>query len=698
MLVSSVFGAAVPMLIGDFENPVVIDRYDGWWEDGGPFVTVTTPPSAITLHTHALKCTSTVGGLWCCGAQVNISGLANGMDTVAAPESCWVVDYTAFAADFTGGWGDLGISMNCAAATGGWDKSGFQPMILDGLPHRMIFMLTATQKEKMAEGALGWGSNLGLCITTAAGNATVYFDNVRLLPAPPQDELLPHNGTIINEARIGTTLSENATLHWLAAADPNAETTGNRVNPTVVDQYVFWNDGVGGTMFYQGKTNANPGTTDPNSQYGPITWNCNKTYKWAVVDVLAGHTQTLTVGVSTLANADPNNLISPTFNWKSISTLPAITTQPVNKRAALNATNVSIFTVGVVDPITTSFQWYSSADNVIDAGDVAINSTSIPSAITNTLIIPTVAAGYQRYYYCKVYNNYTVTGGGTEPDLYTNVVALVVERMVAQYTFEGNLNDTNPVATDRHNGTGVNGATWAAGDSIEGTRALSLNGTNQYVTLGTAGYPKASVLVGGIGGGLDIGSILCWVKATQNGTVLGNADPNGATSLQLSGGGSLMSVKGSSATVGNAPNPYYIIVADGNWHLLSATWDMNGVMRLRVDTELVQVTAAPSTFQPWMYNMLIGAGRPNSSDYTAIGNYFGGLIDNLRVYNYVITPEVIAQEYFDKTGTRTCINPEFYGTVINPNFDNAGSSYCKIDLADFVVFAENWLTNGFYPL
>lgn len=691
------FGEAVPLLVGDFESPAVGGRYDGWWDDGLTITSVTTPAAAITLHTHALKGTTTVGG-WGPGWQFNVNSIPNGIDTTQAPEACLVVDYTAFAADYAGGWSQLGITMNTAAASGGWDKSGWQDMILDGEPHRIIFILTDIQKEKLLEGASGWGSNLGVCLNTATGDATLYIDNVWLLPTLPQDELLPYDPQV-EQVEDEINIDIDTTFRWKAAADPN-EDRNLPVDPNIVDQYVFINDGLGGTdLFYHGSTGEDPGT-EPNSVYGPVNLEYNRIYYWAVVEALTGHTQTLTPGVSTLANVDANNLIGPTWHYNSFSTLPEITDQPDNVRVALGTQDFEAFSVTVDSLTPVSYQWYNSADNVIDEGDFALTSAS---ATTDTLILgaapSSIGVGHQKYYYCRVANASTVSGGGTEDDVHTNVVSLVVEREIAKYQFENNLNDTNPVTADRHNGTGVNSPTFST-DSVEGGYALALNGTNQYVTLGNTAYPKATSLAGGIGGGLDVGSILCWVKATQAGGILTNADPNTRAAFQVEGDGyGAIVVRGGTTQVGyqyTQAAPYYNLINDGNWHLLAATWDMNGNMNMYVDTTRVQAGATDASFEPWLYSVLIGAARSNIEDYTQVSSFFGGLLDNLRVYNFIVTPEAIAQEYYDETGIKTCVYPAFTGT--NANLDNTGSSYCQVDLADFAVMAQSWLTDGFYPL
>jgi hypothetical protein len=139
------------------------------------------------------------------------------------------------------------------------------------------------------------------------------------------------------------------------------------------------------------------------------------------------------------------------------------------------------------------------------------------------------------------------------------------------------------------------------------------------------------------------------------------------------------------------------MAGDGNWHMLAVVWpvivDQTQQIQVFVDGSLIatgNITA--DTFSVWENNMLIGAANPGGSGVT---RYFDGLIDNLRVYNYALAPEVIAQEYFNITGDPGCIYLDFTGS--NLNTDNTGTSYCRVDIADFAVFAQSWLADGFYP-
>ncbi|HOK96457.1 MAG TPA: hypothetical protein P5175_09485, partial [Anaerohalosphaeraceae bacterium] len=62
--------------------------------------------------------------------------------------------------------------------------------------------------------------------------------------------------------------------------------------------------------------------------------------------------------------------------------------------------------------------------------------------------------------------------------------------------------------------------------------------------------------------------------------------------------------------------------------------------------------------------------------------------------NYGLSAETIGGQYYGVTGIRPCIDPAFAGSIYNR--DNTGSSYCKVDLADFALLAANWLADGLW--
>jgi len=146
---------------------------------------------------------------------------------------------------------------------------------------------------------------------------------------------------------------------------------------------------------------------------------------------------------------------------------------------------------------------------------IGIDETGTPK--TATLTIAGTGTADEGLYKCKL----TDAGGADE----SNTVGLAVKRLVAHYAFEDNLTDA--VFTGTNDGTAKNTDPARTPDISYTTgvvgKALLVNSTtdaadpNQsYVELPMTAYPKA-----GPGGGLEAGTILCWVKTEDTGAVMG---------------------------------------------------------------------------------------------------------------------------------------------------------------------------------
>jgi len=243
--------------------------------------------------------------------------------------------------------------------------------------------------------------------------------------------------------------------------------------------------------------------------------------------------------------------------------------------------------------------------------------------------------------------------------------------------------------------------TFGAAAPIDGTYAV-FNGLGQYVDLGAAAYPKA-----GFANGMSEGTVLCWVKPTQAGTVLLNYNDGATTGFGFSlntAPNARLNIRGEGlqqeyqeiGTAEGRPGMTGFDLYDGRWHLVGATWKEGEFVRIYVDGEQVASVAGgkPDQYLPWQRGMLIGASR-TAADRTVLTSFFGGALDNLRVYNYAVSGAVIAQEYMDKTGLKPCLTPSFTGNAYN--FVNTIDSYCRVDLADLAVFIQSWLACGLYP-
>jgi hypothetical protein len=159
--------------------------------------------------------------------------------------------------------------------------------------------------------------------------------------------------------------------------------------------------------------------------------------------------------------------------------------------------------------------------------------------------------------------------------------------------------------------------------------ALSFDGSNDYAELPTGLVSTTA------------GSVAVWVSTTKNFTATGQVFYASAVTGG-DGGGSQdelhvnftsdervqLFIEGGSADVSlTSPLAY----ADGLWHLVAATWDISGKAKLYVDGALV--ASAVHDAREFVCTARTRLGRPDTSS-----RYYTGLIDDVRLYDRVISP------------------------------------------------------------
>jgi hypothetical protein len=170
--------------------------------------------------------------------------------------------------------------------------------------------------------------------------------------------------------------------------------------------------------------------------------------------------------------------------------------------------------------------------------------------------------------------------------------------------------------------TVVGGATWQPeGGLVDG--ALELDGVDDHVDTGFVADPKAGAI-----------RVVCWVKTdAAGGTIVSHMPgaPFGSAWLATDpADGTLVSDM-------MFPLPALhstYVVADGQWHEVTAEWD-GTYRRIWVDNHEVAKDALPMTLPPFNWNatLIIGAGAN-----LEVGSFFSGLIDDVRVYNRAVEP------------------------------------------------------------
>ncbi|MBN2513884.1 MAG: hypothetical protein JXB18_13185, partial [Sedimentisphaerales bacterium] len=286
---------------------------------------------------------------------------------------------------------------------------------------------------------------------------------------------------------------------------------------------------------------------------------------------------------------EPNELLSNTLWTFSTSSVPVAQTAPANQIKLVGETTSFSVQFLALTPVINSV-WYRNGSPV-DIGDPDITvsiSDDGSNLYTVTLTIANAAAADEGVYDCVGINS-----GGSS--LLSDSAFLKVNRLLAQYAFDGSLDDNS--SNSAPSGTALDTlgdpnsllAVPAAIHYVTGADGIANSALyldpNEYVDFGVEGYPKAGVLPNGTGGGLDEGTVVFWVKPNVGNvqqTVLGNFNDSGTgflTLLQADQDFDLY-IRGADGTAlanhpAGRPNRPEYDLTDGNWHMMAACWNGN---------------------------------------------------------------------------------------------------------------------------
>ena len=196
--------------------------------------------------------------------------------------------------------------------------------------------------------------------------------------------------------------------------------------------------------------------------------------------------------------------------------------------------------------------------------------------------------------------------------------------LVGYWPFNGNARD---VTVFSHNGTLVNAPSLTTDRKGRANSAYSFNGTNQYITMGTAtgvqpltAYTKA-----------------VWVKLSS--TATGNNIMSGSGACS---GHALYAPTSGIVRSGHCGNFAYVIdstgMTVGTWYFIAVSFDStvgSGTMKLYKNGTLVSTaTSVPSNTETGLQIGSFGTG-----------NLFSGSIDDARLYDRALTNTEISQLY-----------------------------------------------------
>ena len=559
---------------------------------------------------------------------------------------------------------------------------------------------------------------LGLGYKTPPEN--LYIDNIHMgdLLHIPYDESVSQvsNGNVVD-----------VTLNWKPAIDSEVIYD---INPDIVEEFVFVGTDADNQYFF-GQL-GDPGTDLVESEFA-VSLDYDTIYYWTVVDALDGHSHNFSMA-NTLDDVDPNYcLVGETWSFETLPSIAVITEEPVDARAfETDAVAEFSFAFNTTKNSVVAADWYKDDVKLEDGDGVVVTFTDTVGDGTATLSIANPTLDDEGKYYCILS---TVVGSAvTSDDVQTATRLLRIKKLLAEYTFDnaedpledtgefaseiGSIRDAAEVMTVPVEDPNSYVATAVVPTIVAGIKgnALYLDG-DEYVDLDSEGYPKAGPLdtLGdirgdanfdrvGLGRGLDEGTILCWAKLDFGSVMIANGNNSGGNhfAMDLSGDDTARIIvrDDSWEELGEARGSYSYMDGysfyDGYWHMIAATWSGNTV-KVYINGEQVAQNSQsyPNNFVPWESGNLIGAYRNGQPNRHMLGGFMVGAIDEVRIYNYEISGDDIADEYgmLNELGVTPCQNHNFVGKEFN--YDNTAASYCVVDLVDFAAMASNWLASGF---
>jgi hypothetical protein len=384
---------------------------------------------------------------------------------------------------------------------------------------------------------------------------------------------------------------------------------------------------------------------------------------------------------------DANTVTGGIWSFTTIGEQALVT--PVSPALTAVDAGESNVVLSVIGTNATTYQWYKEGVGILS------NGADYDGVTTGTLTIFDVRLADEGYYYCQVDNDLP----GTEP-VDSVPGRVMTRRLIIHYPLDTVDSNVTPDVVGGFDMTlAKNTATLGYPTLITdpnvkiGAGALRFanpvsTDPNYYGQYATAG----DVDLEDMGIGFTVEFWMNW--AGSNGTTDGVIVRRNAWAAdQMRWGIEQNPTKGLyfAAYPNASPTPATVQTAQNAWVHVAVTH--NGVSTARVyingefEAQHTGVSYGTGVNSPLMLaasNFDSGTGQAN--------NFFNGMLDDIKFYNYVRTTAQIAQDYLAINGGWVCDNE---GTEdLTLDFDKN----CQVDLDDFLVLAEDWLnSNRIYP-
>ena len=471
---------------------------------------------------------------------------------------------------------------------------------------------------------------------------------------------LPGSAQYVSPAEIAFEVPVDAQLVWETGTDPNNLIGGH---------YVYMGTHPGQMALLT--ATALPKTT---TSYAPALVT-DATYYWAVEEAM-----NKTAG-GVLPAGDPNNIMGRVWRFTTKTSIVVINPE-TPQGAFVFPGDSAVFSVSATDPLegTINYQWFFDPDTNVDGDEVTLTEGAKYQGVTSaTLTVTNAGDADKGVYFCSAANS-------TGFLVYSNTAALLLKKKVAHWTLdEAGYDGTSYVdATGFGNNAIIDGTPIFVDGIVDGDK----NAANAVATGAvTTADPNSCASVGTFDPGDETNafSISAWVNwqgtaEIVNGMIAAKRDGWAAGNesywiFMVNDAGVLRMQSQGRTTLNSAAN----VVTPDQWHHAVVTYT-DSIARTYVDGVQVAVGNFELAENP-AATFRIGRNE-------ALNERFDGLLDDVQAFNYALSPEEVVDLYYAETGVTTCL----YG---NPFADL--NEDCKVNISDFALLAENWLTDGFYP-
>jgi hypothetical protein len=433
------------------------------------------------------------------------------------------------------------------------------------------------------------------------------------------------------------------------------------------------------------------------------------TYKWQVEQVMI-NPDTMTA----YSDGDPNNILGGVWSFTTASATPEITADPVHTLTDFSGNG----TLEIIASATAdNFRWFQVVGEQDSIGngetdDIELSDGGIYSTTqTATLTITGQASdgSEDAQYYAIAYNG--VPGEPLTQASAPSATAWVwYPRETNRYTFEETYAvDSNSFVADQIGNTDIQLVSDDGtldvpsidpnnpdAPGLVGSNSLYFNNPNTDSDPNHADGQYARISDPYFCAYKDI-TISAWVYHKGGGwqriLSVGSTDGSGTNGVNTmyftpsgnnTSGALMLNVNGQSVTAPGGSVP------ENEWAYVTATLSGN-TAKLFVNGEWV-ATNANLTNDP-VANAPAGNSMLARSQWWVWDTLFNGYIADLRVWNYSLTTEEVAQAYMDDD-----TNAAYVCDDENYDLDYDWNDNCIIDLGDFAMLAQAWLdSDRIYP-